>query len=137
MSDKVKIYAIEDSETDLFFVKSAIEKTNTLSFFGHASNGEEALNHLRALKNLPDLILMDINMPVMNGHDCLRELRQDPRLRVIPVIIFSTSDSPIDIELSFENYASGYIIKPNTFDKYLTFIKNVEIYWSDTSLLPP
>lgn len=137
MSDRIKVYVIEDSGTDLFFVKSALETSNTLLFSGHAYNGKSALEFLNQTKVLPDLILMDINMPVMDGLECLRSIRKNDVLKSIPVVMFSTSDNPDDIKSSFSNFASGYILKPNTYDRYVSFVKNLETYWSAISLLPP
>lgn len=137
MSDRIKVYVIEDSGTDLFFVKSALETSNTLLFSGHAYNGKSALEFLNQTKVLPDLILMDINMPVMDGLECLRSIRKNDVLKSIPVVMFSTSDNPEDIKSSFSNFASGYILKPNTYDRYISFVKNLETYWSAISLLPP
>lgn len=130
MSESIKVYVIEDSETDLFFVRNAIETSDTLLFSGNAYNGKSALDFLNQTDVLPDLILLDINMPVMDGLECLKSIRKSEVLKSIPVVMFSTSDNPEDINNSFTNFASGYILKPNTYDRYVSFVENLETYWS-------
>ncbi len=83
---------------------------------------------------LPKFIVLDLNMPKMDGIEFLREIKKDSRLKKIPVIVFTTSQNPNDIQATFENQVAGYMIKHFDYQKYLNTIRNIKNYW-ETSYL--
>ena len=102
---------VDDDEDDRFFFRSAIRKNNPLYECIEAKNGEDALKQLRKAKELPDFIFLDLNMPRMDGRECLIELKKDETLKKIPVIIYSTSGYQIDINITKELGADYFLSK--------------------------
>lgn len=117
------ILLVEDDYLDVIQVQRALNKLNANYSLHTAFNGKEALSMLRgdnpdALENLPDIILLDVNMPRMNGLEFLQELRNDNKLREINVFIMTTSDDALDRSEAERLGVNGYIIKPLNFDDY-------------------
>jgi CheY-like chemotaxis protein len=127
---------IDDDEVDVMTVKRAFKKNNITSPLYTASNGIEALAMLRG-KDMPKLlpgqrrlILLDLNMPKMNGIEFLRELRADPELRPLPVIVLTTSNEDKDKVEAYNLNVAGYIIKPVTFNKFVEAMATLNKYWT-------
>lgn len=100
-------------------------------------DGEILLEHLKAeQKNLPQLILLDLNMPRKNGLEALEEIKQDETFRKIPIVIFSTSQSPKDIEKAYELGASCFINKPNSLTEWCDKMNKIGKFWIDCVRLP-
>ena len=109
---------IDDDPDDRYFFSEAIKKIDPGARCVSATNGEEALTQLRnGIQRLPDLIFLDLNMPRMDGRLCLAELKKDPALKAIPVIILSTSSSKNDIEETAKMGAAYFITKPTDISK--------------------
>jgi len=120
MSTHKKILLVDDDTDDqLFFVDAITELEPTLEC-GIANNGLEALDHLQKVPPPPTLIFLDLNMPFMNGFECLAELKKTNEYKEIPVIIFTTSNHPVDMERIISMGASMFLIKPPDF----TALKN-------------
>lgn len=102
---------VDDDEDDRFFFRSAIRKNNPSFECIEAKNGDDALKQLGKTKNLPDFIFLDLNMPKMDGRQCLIELKKDKTLKEIPVIIYSTSEYNVDINLTKELGADYFLTK--------------------------
>jgi len=102
---------VDDDTDDRYFFRSAIRKNNPSYQCIEAENGVDALDQLRKAKQLPDFIFLDLNMPKMDGRECLKELKKDKTLKDIPVIIYSTSDYKLDKEVTKELGADYYITK--------------------------
>ncbi|HEY9727634.1 MAG TPA: response regulator [Chroococcales cyanobacterium] len=127
---------IDDDEVDVMTVKRAFKKNNITSPLYTASNGIEALAMLRG-KDMPKLlpghrrlILLDLNMPKMGGIEFLRELRADPELRALPVIVLTTSNEDKDKVEAYNLNVAGYIIKPVTFSKFVEAVATLNKYWT-------
>lgn len=124
-SDNISILYVEDDETDIELLRRAMRKNNVQNRLFVAENGVEALRLLRepgTLRLKPCIILLDINMPKMNGFEFLSELRKDPTLSNILVYIFTTSDQVKDISIAHEHNVAGYLVKPtdiNEMDRML------------------
>jgi CheY-like chemotaxis protein len=137
MEDKqTSLLLVDDDEVDVMTVKRAFKKNNITSPLFVASNGLEALALLRGNelpKLLPGqrrLILLDLNMPKMGGIEFLRELRADPELRPLPVIVLTTSNEDKDKVEAYNLNVAGYIIKPVTFAKFVEAVGTLNKYWS-------
>jgi CheY-like chemotaxis protein len=98
------------------------------------ADGVEALRYVRregpySDKPRPGLILMDLNMPRLGGHEVLRQLKDDPKLRTIPVVILSTSDAEFDRQRAYHHYANSYLVKPSDFGEFSKLVQDVSTYW--------
>ncbi len=124
------ILLVEDDSVDAMTVRRALKEIGSTRLLAHQVNGEEALNHLRAVADdeLPGLILLDLNMPRMNGLEFLEHKQADDRLRDIPVVVLTTSTNARDIERSYELDAKGYIVKSIDYSKFVDSIKGLDIY---------
>jgi CheY-like chemotaxis protein len=136
MNDKqTSVLLIDDDEVDVMTVKRAFKKNNITNPLYVATNGIEALTLLRSdefSKLLPEqrrLILLDLNMPKMGGIEFLRELRADPELRPLPVIVLTTSNEDQDKVEAYNLNVAGYIIKPVTFNKFVEAMATLNKYW--------
>ena len=110
-----KIFLIDDDEDDQFFFKEVIESINSTLHCDTATDGKIALDRLKASDSLPDIIFLDLNMPVMNGYDFLIQIKKENGLNKIPLGIFSTSSTLGDKELTKELGAQFFLTKPNDF----------------------
>jgi CheY-like chemotaxis protein len=146
MSDKpqhrpLRILMAEDSPTDAMLTREALEESDILSSMVVVQNGVEALAYLRQQGQFagvarPDLILLDLNMPKMGGIEVLAELKSDPLLRAIPVVILTTSKADTDIARAYGNHANCYIAKPIEFADFSAVVHAIQRFWFDVVTLP-
>ena len=134
---KTHILLVEDDEVDVMNVQRAFRKNKISHPLYMANNGLEALAILRGEKGdyprgveARKLILLDLNMPRMNGIEFLQELRQDPQLQSMVVIVLTTSDQERDRLEAYKLNVAGYILKPVTFSKFVDVIEKLNNYWS-------
>lgn len=133
---QLRLFLVEDDEVDVMNVKRALKKNNLTVPIDHVSNGYEALkllNHWQSheftrLKNL--LILLDLNMPKMNGLEFLKLLRSNSQFSKIPVIILTTSSQQKDLVAAYDLNVAGYLIKPMEFHKFVETMNALIQYWS-------
>ncbi len=132
--DPVSILLIEDDEVDIMTVRRAFTKSRVSNPLYIANNGIEGLEMLRSNAELiaapRRLILLDLNMPKMNGIEFLNVLRQDPKLKSTPVIVLTTSDQERDRVEAYNLHVAGYILKPVTFAKFVEVVKALNHYWT-------
>lgn len=131
---ELDLLLVEDDDVDIINVKRSFKKLNLLNPIHTACDGLEALSLLRGTETtppipIPTLILLDINMPRMNGLEFLRELRSDQRLRNLRVVILTTSDEEKDIIEAYKFHVVGYILKPVLPEKFFEAIVAIENYW--------
>ena len=130
----IDILLVEDDAVDVMTVQRAFKKSKVSNPLHIAANGIEALELLRSpqkpLKNSRCVILLDLNMPKMNGIEFLRELRQDPEFRQLPVIVLTTSDQEKDRVEAYNLHVAGYILKPVTFSKFVEVVTVLNHYWT-------
>jgi CheY-like chemotaxis protein len=132
----IHLLLVEDDEVDVMNVRRAFKKNNITNPLYVANNGLEALAMLRgdadaqAVPPQRRLILLDINMPKMNGIEFLRELRSDHDLRMIPVIVLTTSNEDRDKVEAYNLNVAGYILKPVTFASFVEAIATLNKYWT-------
>lgn len=134
------ILLVEDDEVDVMNVKRAFKKNNITNPLYFATNGLEALvvlrgDHTSSMPRERRLILLDLNMPKMNGIEFLRELRSDPELRAIPVIVLTTSNEDRDKVEAYNLNVAGYIIKPVTFSSFVETMATLNKYWTLSEIL--
>jgi len=138
---QLNILLIEDEKADAYLTQKALEKTGVSFNMQHVFDGAEALDFLRSADSdeqtrHPDLILLDLNMPRMDGRQFLVQIKQETRLRGIPVVILSTSDAERDIHQCYDLYASGYMVKPGSMDKFAHLMEGLYQYWCRSVRLP-
>ena len=129
------ILLVEDDRVDVMTVKRALQKNHVSNPLYVARTGVEALGMLRGdgfdkIEPTPALILLDLNLPKMGGIEFLKELRADPALRSLPVIVLTSSNEPSDRAAAFEYEVEDYIVKPHSFDEFSCAMATVLAYWS-------
>jgi CheY-like chemotaxis protein len=128
----LNILLVEDDQVDVMNVKRAFEKNRILNPLQVASDGLQALAMLRsgAIPTTRRIVLLDLNMPRMNGIEFLRELRADPELRLIPVVVLTTSNDERDRIEAYNLNVAGYLLKPVTFVNFVELMATLNKYWS-------
>lgn len=134
MKSEMNILLVEDNDLDVEILKRGLKKLGTTSCLIRARDGLEALKLLHEdaehlLVPRPYVILLDINMPRMDGHEFLATLRATEALKSARVFIFTTSDSKKDIETAYQNNANGYIVKPNSSSELANVLKTLHKFW--------
>ena len=137
----MEILLVEDNEDDILLEQEAIAEAKLVNLMYVVRDGQEAMAYLRREGNYqnaerPGLILLDINMPRKNGFEVLSELKADPALMHIPVVMLTTSDNESDIVKSYAKGACSFITKPMDFDKFGDVIRQFAIYWALVARVP-
>jgi CheY-like chemotaxis protein len=133
----LNILLVEDDDVDVMTVQRAFRDGRITNRLYVASNGIEALEMLRGKPGQPSvipperrIILLDLNLPRMNGLEFLRELRSDINIKQIPVVVFTTSKEQGDLIETYGLNVAGYIVKPPTFEKFMEILLTLNIYWT-------
>jgi len=137
----VNILLVEDNDGDILLTTEALEESRIINTLTIAKNGKDALDFLYkrgrfSNETLPDLILLDINLPYKNGHEVLTIIKNDDTLKNIPVIMLTTSSSETDINKSYSNYANCYIIKPIEVKEFIAAVISIKNFWLNIVALP-
>ena len=129
------IMLVEDDDVDAMTVRRAFKDLNVTNKLVHSVNGEEALKYLHNPGNeTPCVILLDLNMPKMNGTEFLGIVKSEEALKQIPVIVLTTSTEECDITESFKHSVGGYIVKPVDYKKFVEAIRTINMYWTLSEL---
>lgn len=141
-NQEVKILLVDDNPGDVLLTQEALEDAKIVNTMDSVQDGVEALKYLKKQESYPhaerpDLILLDINMPRMNGHELLNIIKNDADLKRIPVIMLTTSEAERDVFKSYDLHANGYIVKPVDVDQFMEVIRSVEYFWFSIIKLPP
>lgn len=141
MGQQLHILLVEDNEGDILLTKEALKDTNGVSKISVSKDGEEAINFLlkeldEAKETLPNIILLDINLPKKNGHEVLKFIKTTEGLKHIPVIMLTTSSYSKDINQSYENYANCYVTKSVVIEDFLDAISKLIDFWTNVVNLP-
>lgn len=136
-----EILLVEDSEDDVFLTQEAFEAASLRVNLHHVENGEKCMQFLRkqgpySSVPTPDLILLDIHMPVMNGHEVLAEIVRDETLHHLPVVVLTTSYEAEDIRRMYGLRCNSYITKPVDFDSFVKAIAQLAGYWLTVVVVP-
>ena len=142
MNNQFIILLIEDNPADVRLTQEALVNGKVQHELHVASDGEEAMAFLRRQESFrqaprPDLILLDLNLPRKDGREVLAEIKADPDLMAIPVIILTSSQAEEDILKSYNLYANGYIVKPVDLDQFFKVITQIKEFWMSIVILPP
>lgn len=135
MEKKLKILLVEDNLIEIMKMKRTISLLKLNHTIHEAKNGEEALNFLEDRSNIPDIILLDLNMPKISGIEFLKIIKADDDLKHIPTIILTTSSNQKDLLECYRTGMSGYVLKPLKYEDYVKKIEVVLSYWSVNELI--
>jgi CheY-like chemotaxis protein len=132
------VLLVEDDPADVMLIKDALVERGMARRIAHVTDGIAALEHLRDPgKERPDLIVLDLNMPRMNGRELLAVLKDDATLGSIPVVVLTTSAAPDDIEDAYRQHANAYVAKPVNLDEFITAVQGIDAFFLDTATHPP
>lgn len=137
----VEILLVEDNEGDVGLIEEVFEDGRINNNLHVAEDGEEAMEFLfqegqYADAPRPDLILLDLNLPKKDGREVLKEIKEQDSLKLIPVVVLTTSKSEEDILKSYDLHANSYITKPVDFNQFMKVVKSIEDFWLEVVKLP-
>ena len=137
----VSILLVEDNPGDVRLTQEALKESKVLNNLSVVADGVEAMAYLRrereyAAAILPDLILLDLNLPKKDGREVLEEIKSDPALRCIPVVILTTSTAEQDILRSYDLHANCYVTKPVDLEQFIKVVQTIEEFWLTIVTLP-
>jgi CheY-like chemotaxis protein len=138
----LEILLVEDNEADAQLIVEGLSETILPYKLHIVEDGQAALDYLRQRPpysgaSLPDLILLDLNLPRKNGMEVLEETKSDHRLRRIPVLVLTSSHSEADVLAAYDHGANSYLRKPSSLEEIYDLMKTLEHYWRGLSVLPP
>jgi two-component system, chemotaxis family, response regulator Rcp1 len=138
----IEILLVEDSPEDADLTREALEDAKVANNLSVVADGAAALAYLRrqgdyAGATRPDLILLDLNLPKKDGREVLAEIKADDELKLIPVVVLTTSEAEQDIVKSYKLHANCYVTKPLDLDQFVTVVKSIEDFWLAIVKLPP
>jgi len=140
--DPIVILMADDDDDDYLLTKKALKESKLLNTLIRVTDGEELLDYLHARGEYektavrPGVILLDLNMPRKDGREALKEIKADPKLRNIPVVIFTTSMAEEDIYKTYQLGSNSFITKPVTFENLISVMKTLGAYWFEIVELP-
>ncbi len=138
----IHILLVEDNEGDILLIKEAFEERKIINKISVVKDGEKAIRFLNQDEEftdapVPDLVILDVNLPRKSGHEVLTHVKEDDALKHLPVIMLTTSSSEQDIMQSYKNHANCYITKPVDVDEFLKAVVEIEQFWISIVKLPP
>jgi two-component system, chemotaxis family, response regulator Rcp1 len=138
----IEILLVEDNPGDVELTRSALQRAKVRNALHVVEDGEEAMAFLRregeyANSPRPDVILLDLNLPRMDGREVLAEVKSDPELMDIPVVVLTTSSAEQDIVRSYKLHANCYITKPVDLDQFIEVVRSIQDFWLTVVKLPP
>jgi CheY-like chemotaxis protein len=136
-----QVLLVDDSPGDIRLTREAFRDANSSLVLSVATDGVEAMAFLRregahAAAPRPDFILLDLNLPRMDGREVLAQIKRDDGLRSIPTVILTTSDSEVDILRSYELNANAYLRKPVTLEAFESLVRSINEFWLNNAMLP-
>jgi CheY-like chemotaxis protein len=135
MRNAEPVLLVEDDAIDTMTVRRAFRDLKLGNPLAHATNGEEALAYLQNEENpKPCVILLDLNMPKMNGVEFMKVVKADADLKTIPIVVLTTSRDDRDIVDSYKLSAAGYIVKPVDYKKFVEAVRTIDVYWTISEL---
>ncbi len=140
-SKPVEILLVEDNPGDVLLVREGLDEGKILNNLHVARDGIEAMKYLSGREAdagapCPDVVLLDLNLPKMSGREVLQQIKSDPYLKAIPVVILTSSKEEEDICKAYDDHANCYITKPVGFDSFVKVVKAIEEFWFSVVKLP-
>ena len=137
----IRILLVEDNEGDILLTKEALEEAKIQISLDVVKDGKQAIDFLNRQDGfsqavMPDIMLLDVNLPKRNGHEVLKYVKNSEQLKHIPVIMLTTSSSEKDINLSYNNHANCYVTKPVEVSDFLNVVSTIETFWISIVKLP-
>ena len=138
----LEILVVDDDDADALMIEEALENAEVRTTVNRVADGREAMDYLRRAgaypdANRPDLILLDLNMPRMDGRETLAAIKGDDALKAIPVVILTTSGAAPDIASSYQHRANAYVTKPFGLDDFEATVRQINRFYRDVAVLPP
>lgn len=135
------ILLVEDDDAHAELIQLALGQNRVANTIDRVSDGQAALEYIRREdpykdKPRPDLVLLDLQLPRLSGHDVLSIVKNDPNLHKIPIVVLTTSDAEIDRLKAYDHHANSYLVKPVDFDKFQKMVKDLQFYWAIWNTLP-
>ena len=136
------VLIVDDDDADAMMIEEALLSASVPAAVRRVGDGHEAVAYLRRAGSYadaprPDLILLDLNMPRMGGHEVLAEVKTDDDLKSIPVIVLTTSSAAADVMSSYQHHANAFVTKPMDFDAFEAAIRRIDSFYRDVAVLPP
>ncbi len=134
----IDILLVEDNPGDVRLIVEAFKDTKIRHQLTVASDGIEAMNILKQESNAnrPNLIILDLNLPKKSGREVLKEIKQDDALKIIPIVVLTTSSAEEDITETYKNHVNAYLTKPVDLDQFIKVMKSIEYFWLNNVRLP-
>jgi CheY-like chemotaxis protein len=137
----IEVLLVEDDPGDVLLIREAFEFNKVHNNLNVVSDGEQALAYLRregeyaeALR--PDLVLLDLNLPRKDGREVLAEVKQDPDLRTVPIVVLTTSEAEEDVLKSYQLHANAYVTKPVDFERFVSIVRQIDDFFVSVVRLP-
>ncbi|WNM62670.1 response regulator [Candidatus Nitrospira neomarina] len=142
MQNPIEILLIEDNPADIRLTQEAFREARLRNTLHVVQDGVSAMAFIRQAAPFqqaprPDLILLDLNLPKKDGRDVLKEIKSDPHIRTIPVVVLTTSDDEADVLRSYDLHANAYLVKPIDILQFIKMIQSLEDFWLSVVKLPP
>lgn len=139
--EPIEILLVEDSAGDARLAREALKESKVYNILHHVSDGVQAMGFLRRGDGYegvprPDLVLLDLNMPRKDGREVLAEIKADADLKLIPVVVLTTSEGKRDLVKSYDLHANAYVVKPIDLDRFIEIVHAIERFWFSVVKLP-
>ena len=140
-TEPIEILLVEDNPGDARLAREALKESKVHNNLHHVVDGVEAMRFLRregayAEMAVPDLILLDLNLPRKDGREVLAEIKDDAELRLVPVVVLTTSSAERDLVKSYDLHANAYVVKPIDLDRFIEIVQAIENFWFSIVKLP-
>ncbi len=140
-SAPIGILLVEDNPGDARLAVEALKESKVSNKLYHVEDGVEAMHFLHQRNGyaevpVPDLILLDLNLPRKDGREVLEEVKEDPRLRFVPVVVLTTSAAERDLVKTYDLHANAYVVKPVDLDRFIEVVRSIKDFWFSTAKLP-
>ncbi|WP_255363771.1 response regulator [Actinoplanes sp. TFC3] len=134
----MNILVVDDDDADVLMIEEALSGSEGAINMHRVADGRQALDYLHdpGVSQRPDLILLDLNMPRMGGLAALAEIKDDPELVAIPVVVLTTSEASPDVQASYQRHASAFVTKPMGLEEFEEAVQKISRFYSETAVLP-
>jgi CheY-like chemotaxis protein len=137
----IEVLLVEDDPGDVLLIREAFDFNKVHNNLNVVSDGEQALDYLRGTGDYtgrirPDLVLLDLNLPRKDGREVLAEVKSDPNLRTIPIVVLTTSEAEEDVLKSYQLHANAYVTKPVDFERFVSIVRQIDDFFVSVVRLP-